>query len=102
MSHIGIAGASCLVRVLLWHTGLRWHPWVSAALLLLVLLGNIVLVREDLLCVDWHVVWMHWRSLHAWSGLLRREMLRSRFFWSFDGVLILDAVFVVAGWLGGI
>lgn len=88
---------SCLVRVLLRHAGLWGHAWVAPALLLL-LLRQIVLVGY-LLRVDGEVVGVHGRRLHARPALLGGEVLWSWFFGRLDGVLILDAVLVVAGWL---
>lgn len=83
------------MRVLLRHAGLWGHARITPALLLL---RQVILIGY-LLRVDGEVVGVHRRRLHARPALLGGEVLWCWFFGRLDGVLVVDAVLVVAGWL---
>lgn len=85
------------------HAWLRWHPRAVTLIPLL----HIVLVRQCLLRIHWHVghvVARHVRVLrHARSAGLRWwDVLVGRFFWRFDLVAAVDTVLVAGTGLGRI
>src|SRR3954462_8113445 len=88
--------------MLLWNAGLWRHRVATTSLLL----SDVILVCESLLLLHClrHVARVHLRIAlrHSGTGLLRREMLRGRFFGGFDSSGIINAVFTTAGRFGSV